>query len=80
MEGHRSKKLPYIIFVKGFSTKQTSLGTGFLLMEKYMDKIILSTSKEGTFSFRNRYMQKSRFNKYIKGIFTNSIGEYCMII
>ncbi len=43
------KKLPYIIFVKGFSTKQTSLGTGFLLMEKYMDKIILSTSKEGTF-------------------------------
>ncbi len=43
------KKLPYIIFVKGFSTKQTSLGTGFLLMGKYMDKIILSTSKEGTF-------------------------------
>lgn len=43
------KKLPYSIFIKGFSTKQMSLGIGFLLMEKHMDKIILSTSKGGTF-------------------------------
>lgn len=48
-EGIDLKKLPYTIFISGFSTKQTSLGSGFLLMEKYMDKVILSTSKEGTF-------------------------------
>ena len=43
------ERLPHTIFIKGFSTKQASLGAGFLLMGRYMDKIILSTSGRGTF-------------------------------
>ncbi|HZK56860.1 MAG TPA: ATP-binding protein [Clostridia bacterium] len=48
-KGINLKELPDTIFTEGFSTKQASLGVGFSLMEKYMDKIILSTSRKGTF-------------------------------
>lgn len=40
-------KLPYMVFLKGFSTKP-SLGYGFFIIYKYPSKIYLSTSKHGT--------------------------------
>ncbi len=68
------KKLPDTIFTEGFSTEQTSLGAGFLLMEEYMDKIILSTSERGTFLALQKQMceegqvqQVRKGDIYIKG-------------
>jgi len=75
------KKLPYTIFIKGFSTEQTSLGAGFLLMEKYMDKIILSTSERGTFlalqkqmSEEGQVQQVRKGDIYIRGNGFNGEG------
>ncbi len=48
-KGINLKELPDTLLTEGFSTKQASLGIGFSLMGKYMDKIILSTSRKGTF-------------------------------
>ena len=48
-EGIDLKKLPYSIFVNGFTTEESSLGAGFLLMEKNVDRILLSTTNNGTF-------------------------------
>ncbi|WP_003542647.1 ATP-binding protein [Desulfotomaculum nigrificans] len=45
--GMELAKLPFMVFLKGFSTK-TSMGFGFSIMFRYLDKLILSTSESGT--------------------------------
>ncbi len=40
-------KLPYMLFVKGFSTSDT-LGAGFPIMMRYLKQITISTSPNGT--------------------------------
>jgi len=40
-------KLPFMIFYKGFSTKE-SMGCGFKLIYSFVDRVILSTSNNGT--------------------------------
>lgn len=42
------EKLPYMVFINGFTTK-ISLGAGFSLMHHYMDKMIIGISKQGTY-------------------------------
>lgn len=46
--GMEMDKLPNMVFLNGFSTK-TSCGYGFGIINKFADKIYLTTSKNGTF-------------------------------
>jgi anti-sigma regulatory factor (Ser/Thr protein kinase) len=42
------EKLPYMVFINGYTTKK-SLGSGFLLMHYYIDRLIICTTDKGTY-------------------------------
>ena len=41
-------KLPYLLFLKGYSTEDNSIGYGFPIIIRYMSKVLVCTSKAGT--------------------------------
>ncbi len=66
------KELPNMVFIRGYSSKLTSLGSGFHVLYNYTNQIFLSTSKNGTYlALEYRISNEDRISNPAIG----SIGE-----
>lgn len=65
-------KLANMVFLKGYSTKVTSLGSGFSILYYYMDRIFLCTTNHGTYLALESKLSKE--NK-ISSVTIESMGE-----
>ncbi|MDW7675326.1 MAG: ATP-binding protein [Bacillota bacterium] len=62
--GMNLEKLPYMVFINGYTSKN-SLGSGFSLIHNYIDKMTICTTEHGTFLTLEAHLTRPNKNEAI---------------